>query len=129
MILLAKEITNPKLGNSSWRIAWDSLWSPEAKAAGIARGCIELSGLIAGASTKKLVKNMTAAREPAYREAVDKTIRAREMLKHTKDPAERAALDEIIQKADTIMVRSYDAGAMGMGSLSSIQVKKGLEHR
>ena len=120
MIPIARAILDHRLGNTGMRIAWSAMWSPEAKSAALSRACIELGGELLGEGVEGTVEGLMAARDPAFKGGLEALESAEAALRRTKDPAERAALEKVIAHADTILVRTYRAGANAMGNVDSL---------
>ncbi len=125
MISAARAMTDPANGSTGTRIAWNAMWSPEAKSAMLSRACIELGGTLIAEGTGGMVTELISSRDPAFRSALEALEEAEARLKTATDPAERAALEQVIGKADTIMVRAYQAGAQVTANLIS---GKAAEH-
>jgi Xaa-Pro aminopeptidase len=119
MIAAAKAVLDPVHGSSGTRIAWNAMWSPEAKSAMLSRACIELGAQLISKGTEGVASDLIAARDPAFKSALETIESAQDALKKTKDPAERAALQATIKKADTILVRAYQAGTSVTANLIS----------
>ena len=119
MVSAAEAIVDPSNGQTGTRMAWNSLWSPEAKRAMLSRATIEIGMDLIARGTEGMVSDLIAARDPAFKSALEAIEEAQKKLNATKDPAARAALEEVIKKADTIMVRAYQAGAGIMGNIIS----------
>jgi hypothetical protein len=111
MVRAARAILDPRLGNSGTQIAWSAMWSPEAKRAGLTRGCIELGGELFGEGAKGIVKDLRTGQEPAFQYASNSLKKAQDALARTAEPAERASIQKVIDSAARIMERCYKAAA------------------
>ncbi|MEA2165034.1 MAG: hypothetical protein QOK37_3161 [Thermoanaerobaculia bacterium] len=132
LVRAAQAILDPKLGNSGKRIAWDAMFSPEARNAALTQICIELGGEIAGKTTEKAVARLTAERLPAFIEATEYLSKAEVALERISDSVARDSLKAAIDEANGMIAQSYHAvevGSVGMGHIESIFLKRGEEER
>lgn len=106
MLKAAQAILDPALGNSSSRIAWDAMMSPEARHAAMTRACIETGGIIIGQATDKF-KELAAIHDPPFKEAQAYLKQASAALTHAQDPAEQAALRSAIKEANDVISQAY----------------------
>jgi hypothetical protein len=131
MISTARAIIDPKLGNSSRRIARDALWSPDALKAGMTKAAIELgSEYVIGHEAKGIVKKLQSERDPVFRYATHSLTRAESALAKTSNPAERAALEKVIAEANRLIARSYAAtepAARAVGANAWIYSKEAMD--
>jgi hypothetical protein len=110
MLRAARAILNPALGNSSQKIAWDSMISPEALAAMVRKACLEggTELISTGVSnpTEELLSDVTKRKE-LYEAARVEREEARKMLKHTTDPLDKDQLEKVIARANDVLVNIY----------------------
>ena len=132
MVRAAQAIIDPKLGNSSWRIAWDAMRTPEAIHSGLTRACIEMGSESIEFGTSKLFARLMTANEPAFHEATEFLPKARFALQHTNSGAARESLNEAIKLANQIIARSYhivEPAAEEIGAVTSSIFKASEEER
>jgi tetratricopeptide (TPR) repeat protein len=130
MARAAEAILDPKLGNNGKRIAWDAMFSPEARNAALTQVCIELEGEIIGQATKTMVARLMVARQPAFTEATEYLTKARVALQQVEDPAARDSLNEAVRLANNMIAKSYHTvhpGSSGMEHIESIFFKQQQE--
>ncbi len=118
MISTAKAFLDPKLGNSMW-IAWGAMWSPEAKAAGIKKACIEIGSSLIGKGAEGYAERYLAEREPLFKDALESIRFAEKGRKAAADPAMKKASEEVIKEAGGVMDRAYRSYAKGTGDAIS----------
>ena len=111
MVQAARAITDPRLGNNNWGIAWDAMTSPEALSAMIRKASIEAtSELISAGATPGINKLLANQQE---RKTMFDAIRleraeARAMMKlPTTTDVQRAQLTGVIEKADQLSADVY----------------------
>lgn len=114
MVSTAKAILDPKLGNSATRIAWNAMWSPEAKAALVKNACIELGSSIMGKGVEGVTKSVLAERNSVFKAALEKIKKAEALKRATTDPLQIEYLDEVIKNANDIMGKSYVVKVAGV---------------
>ena len=130
MVRTAQAILDPKLGNSSVRIAWNAMLSPEAARAAMTQACIQLGGEILGAAGARAFEHVRAARSPAFREAEDFLEHAAVAIKKVSDPAAKESLRVAIEQANQVIASTYQAmapTARGLESAISIYSSHTLE--
>lgn len=106
MLKAARAILDPKLGGSGMRIAWDSMLSPEARAAMVRKAALEIGTGLVSAGTEGLLYDLTKRRE-LYNAARFQREEARKMLKHTTDPLDKAQLRKVIDHANHVLDALY----------------------
>jgi hypothetical protein len=130
MIRAARAILDPRLGNSGLHMAWDSLWSPEARHAAVTQACIQLGGEIVGQAAEAAVGKFVVERAPAFERAARLAERARLDMAKASTPAFRQGYQAIIAKANKTMAEVYQlhrVGAHGMGYVESLYTTETLE--
>jgi len=80
MVRAARAILDPKLGSSGMRIAWDSMLSPEARAAMVRKASLEIGSELVSEGTQGLFYDLTKRKE-LYTAARLERDEARTMLK------------------------------------------------
>jgi hypothetical protein len=120
MVNTAKAILDPELGNSGRRIAWDAMWSPEAKAAGIKKACIEIGSFLIGKGAEGYANKYLAEREPFYKETLASLEFGEKGLKNATDPASKKAWEKIIANAGGMMGKTYRSAIEEVKETSSI---------
>jgi hypothetical protein len=105
MVRAAKAILDPALGNSAVRIAWNAMLSPDARNAALTRAYIASEALLLGKAAGSLLN--VAVHDPPFEKAQVALTEASAALRNAKDPAERAALQAVIGRANEIITKSY----------------------
>jgi hypothetical protein len=133
MVRAARAISDPALGSSGTRIAWDSMMSPEARAAMARKACLEIgtelvhTGVSEG--TENLLRDLTKRKE-LYAAARLEREEARRMLKHSTDALDKDQLRKVIAHANNTLEGIYRlerAGPVIGGELAAIHVERELE--
>jgi hypothetical protein len=131
MVRAARAIIDPKLGSSSTRIAWDSMLSPEARAAMVRKASLEIGTELVSTGTQGLLYDLTKRKE-LYGAARLEREEARKMLKGA-DALDRDQLKKVIDHANYVLddlyrlqqvVPTIAGGAVGdaTGELAAIYV-------
>lgn len=106
MVKAARAIIDPKLGSSSTRIAWDSMLSPEARAAMVRKATLEIGTELVSTGTQGLLYDLTKRKE-LYGAARLEREEARKMLKGTTDALDRDQLKKVINHANYVLDDLY----------------------
>jgi len=106
MVRAARAITDPALGSSGTRIAWDAMLSREALAAMVRKACIEVGGEMMGSGTEGLLSDLTRQRR-SYEAARRERRRAKALLEDASDPARREALRKAVSHAEHVLSKTY----------------------
>jgi hypothetical protein len=109
MVKAAQAILDPALGNSSARVAWNAMLSPEARHAALTRACIETGAAAIGGMADTII-GLRAVHDPPFKEAETALQEASAALAKTQNPAEQAAWHEVIKKADYIITHTWMTG-------------------
>jgi hypothetical protein len=123
MLRAAKAMLDPKLGSSNMRIAWDALWSPDAKQAILTRAAIELGGAILGEASSRAAKSLMLARDPAMQAAEEYLTTARKVREVATDPDALVAIRDAMAESQEIIAQSYrQAKAVGEASGEAVSI-------
>jgi hypothetical protein len=106
MVRAARAILDPALGNSSTRMAWDAMLSPEATAAMVRKACLEVGGELLSQGTEGMLHDLTR-HEGIYDAARLERREAQKLLKHAGDALERDQLKKVIRHADYLLQSTY----------------------
>jgi hypothetical protein len=110
MLRAARAILNPALGNSSQKIAWDSMLSPEARAAMVRKACLEIGTELVSTgvsnSTEELFSDVTKRKE-LYEAVRLQRGEAQKMLKHTTDSLDKDQLQKVIAHGNSVLNDIY----------------------
>jgi tetratricopeptide (TPR) repeat protein len=120
MITAVKAISDPSLGSSGMKLAWDAMLSPEARVAMIQKACIEIG------SALFVQGSMTHSADLARRKEIFDSIRlernkAVSMLKTATDQVQQFELNRVITHANkrlSQLYHVYGAGPKLMGFIA-----------
>lgn len=130
MVRAARALLDPKLGNSGLRIAWDALFTPEAKRAALTQASIELGGEIVGGVVEQTMLRVLASQRPAYQAARTALVEAREALGRAQTVEAQAAVREAVKLANLKIAgtfRTFHPEARTIAHFESIFVKHSEE--
>jgi len=122
MVRAAKAVNDPKNGSGGMELAWDSMLSPQAKAAMARKACMEIGAELVSTGTEGLVKELTERKELFEAARIDRK-QAQSLLKQATDPSEKAQLMNAIEKTENIMENTYkiqEAGPKALGAIEGI---------
>ena len=129
MVKAARAIDDPKNGSSGMALAWDSMLSPQAKAAMVKKGCMEIGTELVSTGTEGLVKELTE-RKGVFEAARIERKQAESLLKQATESSDKAQLVNAIQKTEKIMEDTYkiqEAGPKALGTIEGIYVSTEAE--
>jgi hypothetical protein len=129
MVRAARAITDPALGSSGTRMAFDAMMSREAVAAMARKVCLEAGAEMVGEGTQGLLADLTKRKELYEAVRVERNA-ARAMLKQTTVPAEQEQLKLVISHANKTLANIYRlerAGPVIAGDLAAEHLKNDVE--
>jgi hypothetical protein len=129
MVRAARAITDPALGSSGTRMAFDAMMSREAVAAMARKVCLEAGAEMVGEGTQGLLADLTKRKDLYEAVRVERNA-ARAMLRQSTVPAEQEQLKLVIGHADQTLDNIYRlerAGPIIAGDWASEHLKNDVE--